>query len=476
VFFRQIHDRKLSQYAYLVGCQETGEAIVVDPMRDVDRYLEVAAVEGLRVVAVAETHIHADFLSGARELAARAGVTVYASAEGGLEWQVRWLQESAYAHRLLRHGDVFHVGRVAFEVVHTPGHTPEHLCFLVSDAGASRPMGVLTGDFVFVGDVGRPDLLETAAGEQGTMGPSARALYASIQRFRELPPELQVWPGHGAGSACGRALGSVPVSTVGYEVATNPCLAAAAGEDAFVAAILDGQPEPPLYFARMKRQNREGPRVLGALPRPKRVRDGKLVELCGATGVAVLDTRPWEVYRDAHLPGALFVPLGRDFNTIAGSYVPDGMAIYLIVDERRIRETVVDLVHVGLDDIVGYATPEMFIDYASGGGKVARVKEVEADALDDLAASGAFLLDVRGAAEIGDRGAVPGAHHIVHTRLLERIEEVPTDRPVVAMCQTGSRSTVAVGLLDRFGRRAIHVAGGVTAWAARTDAAADAGG
>jgi hydroxyacylglutathione hydrolase len=336
-------------------------------------------------------------------------------------------------------------------------------------------MGVLTGDFVFVGDVGRPDLLETAAGEAGSMVPSARSLYASIQRFRALPPELQVWPGHGAGSACGKALGAVPVSTVGYEVAVNPSLLAATGEDAFVGYILDGQVEPPPYFARMKRQNREGPRPLGAMPRPRRVRDGKLTELCGATGVAVLDTRPWPAYRDGHLPGALFAPLDADFSTVAGSYVPDGMAVYLIIEAERLDETIVDLVHVGLDNIVGFATPEMFVDYASGGGKIARVQEVEAATLEDLAAAGAFLLDVRGASEIGAAGAVPGAHHIAHTGLLARIDEVPKDRPVVALCQTGSRSTVAAGLLDRFGRRAVHLAGGVAAWSAHTGGAADAG-
>jgi len=457
-------------------CRRAKEAIVVDPMRDVDGYVAAANAEGLRLVAAAETHIHADFLSGARELAERAGVTVYASAEGGPEWQLQWLRDSGYAHRLLRHGDVFHVGRVAFAVLHTPGHTPEHLCFLVTDAGASRPMGVLTGDFVCVGDVGRPDLLESAAGERGTTEPSARALYASIQRFHELPPELQIWPGHGAGSACARDLGAVPVSTVGYEIAVNPSLAAATSEEAFVSYILDGQPEPPLYFARMKGQNREGPRVLGSLPRPRRVRDGKLTELSGATGVAVLDTRPWEAYRDAHLPGALFVPLDRDFNTVAGCYVPDGMAIYLIIDERRLQETIVDLIHVGLDNIVGYATPEMFVEYAGRGGKIARVQEVEADSLDDLAAKGAFLLDVRAAAEVGERGAVPGAHRIAHTRLLAQLDEVPRDRPVVALCQTGSRSTVAAGLLDRFGHRAVHLAGGVSAWTARAEGAAEAGG
>ena len=227
MFFRQIVDRRLSQYAYLIGCQATGEAIVIDPMRDAARYFAIAAAEKLKLVAAAETHIHADFLSGARELAER-GVTVYASAEGGADWQSEWLKGSSYPHRLVKNGDHFMVGNIRFDVWHTPGHTPEHVCYLVTDtpAGTTIPVGILSGDFVFVGDVGRPDLLETAAGQAGSMEPGARALYQSIQSFRDLNPSIQLWPAHGAGSACGKALGAVPMSTVGYELSANRSIAA----------------------------------------------------------------------------------------------------------------------------------------------------------------------------------------------------------------------------------------------------------
>lgn len=215
---RQIADSKLAQFAYLIGCPRTGEAIVIDPERDVDRYFELAARHKLRIVAAADTHIHADYLSGLREMAAR-GVFVYASKEGGLEWQYEWLLHSEYPHRLLGHRDQFSVGYIEFVAVHTPGHTPEHLSYLVRDAGggAKDDIALASGDFVFVGDVGRPDLLERAAGMVGVMEPSARAQFASIQReFRGLPDFLQVWPAHGAGSACGKSLGDVPTSTVGY--------------------------------------------------------------------------------------------------------------------------------------------------------------------------------------------------------------------------------------------------------------------
>ncbi|HEU4363978.1 MAG TPA: MBL fold metallo-hydrolase, partial [Candidatus Krumholzibacteria bacterium] len=293
MYFRQIFDQKLAQYSYLIGCQATGEAVVVDPMRDIDTYCDIAAQEGLRIVAAADTHIHADYLSGLRELAERPGVTAYASGEGDDDWQFEWLKGSGYAHRILMHGDQFMIGNIRFDVICTPGHTPEHLCFLVTDtaSGSPIPVGLLSGDFVFVGDLGRPDLLETAAGQTGTMEASARTLYRSLDRFRALSPSLQLWPAHGAGSACGKALGAMPVSTVGYELAANRALLAATSEAAFVAYILEGQPEPPLYFARMKRDNRGGPRVLGKLPTPKRVAPNKLSDLSGAIGVAVLDTR-----------------------------------------------------------------------------------------------------------------------------------------------------------------------------------------
>jgi hydroxyacylglutathione hydrolase len=263
---RQIVDDQLAQYAYLIGCQQTGEALLVDPERDIDRYVGVAAAEGLRIVAVAETHIHADFLSGARQFAATfPGTRVYLSGEGGPDWQYEWPAADAAAVTLLRDGDAFHVGRIEIRAWHTPGHTPEHLSYFVTDrgAGATDAVAIVSGDFVFVGDVGRPDLLETAAGLRGTIEPSARRLYQSARRFLTLPDYLQVWPGHGAGSACGKALGAVPFTTVGYERRVSPALAAtASGERAFTDFIVAGQPEPPDYFARMKQLNRVGPPVL----------------------------------------------------------------------------------------------------------------------------------------------------------------------------------------------------------------------
>ena len=233
-----------------------------------EQYVDAAAAEGLRITQVTETHIHADFVSGARELAHLTGAQLLLSSEGGLDWQYAYAAEAGA--RLLKDGDRIAVGNIDLEVMHSPGHTPEHISFIVTDRpAAAGPWGILTGDFVFVGDVGRPDLLERAAGFAGTMETAARTLFRSLARFRALPDHLQVWPGHGAGSACGKALGAIPSSTVGYEKIGNWGVAEI-DEEAFVRGVLDGQPEPPRYFAEMKRINKHGPRLLdrtdGAFP------------------------------------------------------------------------------------------------------------------------------------------------------------------------------------------------------------------
>ena len=255
-------------------------------MRDIDRYLKLASENGFRVTAVVETHIHADYLSGAREWVEGHGVSAYLSAEGGEYWQFEWAKDHPHAW-FLRDGDVFRVGNIEFKALHTAGHTPEHLSFLVTDAGggATEPIALLSGDFLFVGDVGRPDLLESAAGQAGAMEPSARELYRNLRSLAVLPEHLQILPAHGAGSACGKALGAIPSSVLGYEKRYNAALRLALGgeEEAFVDDILSGQPEPPLYFARMKRDNRSGPALLpgGKLPQPLRMDAEEVARLAG---------------------------------------------------------------------------------------------------------------------------------------------------------------------------------------------------
>ena len=455
---RQIADSKLAQFAYLIGCPRTGEAIVIDPERDVDRYFDLAARHKLRIVAAADTHIHADYLSGLREIAAR-GVFVYASKEGGPEWQYEWLIHGEYPHRLLGHRDQFSVGYVEFVAVHTPGHTPEHLSYLVRDAGGGAKdfVALASGDFVFVGDVGRPDLLERAAGMVGMMEPSARAQFASIQReFRGLPEFLQVWPAHGAGSACGKSLGDVPTSTVGYELRTNRSIHAAVDEQTFVDFILAGQPEPPLYFARMKRDNRRGPTLLAALPSPPLLQVADLAPLEHRRDIAVLDTRSRQAFFDGHLAGALLTELDYQFCSIAGSYVPEGTPIYLVVDQSRLDEAVRALIRVGLDHVVGYFTPEILADYGRQGD-LRQTATIDMAQFEDQRALGrAHVLDVRSAAEF-EAGHVPGALHVPHTRIPVNVDTLPTDKPLLVYCNSGARAAAAVSMLQRLGFTAIDV-------------------
>jgi hydroxyacylglutathione hydrolase len=465
MLLRMVYEERLAQAAYLIGCQRSGEAIIIDPLRDVDTYQRLAAAHGLRLVAAAETHIHADFVSGARELAEQ-GAHIYVSAEGGPDWQSRWLDQKSsggsYAATRLWNGDTFRIGGVEFKVLHTPGHTPEHICYLVTDrgGGASEPMGLLTGDFVFVGDLGRPDLLEVAAGQAGSARPAAAALRRSLGRFLELPDYLQVWPAHGAGSACGKALGAVPQSTVGYERRFNPAVLAAATEERFAGHILEGQPEPPLYFARMKRVNRDGPRVLGSIPRLERIGTG----LPAGGDVEIVDTRPWAEFRAGHLPGSLCIPLDPLFPAIAGSYIHPEAEVVIVAEEARVDAIVRALLRVGIDRSAGFIEPGSLRKFAPGG-TLAQTEELSPAEAQVRLRQGASSLDVRRADEFAD-GHIPGARRAVHTRLPALLEGLPKDRPVLVNCRSGVRSARAAALLERRGYRAINLAGGFLAWQA----------
>lgn len=473
MFMRMVYDEKLAQGAYVIGCQRTGEAIVIDPERDVDRYEKLAAANGLRIVAVAETHIHADFISGARELAEK-GAMVYVSDEGDADWKYQWLDKKVgggtYRYRLLKDGDTFMVGNIEFKAVHTPGHTPEHLCFMVTDrgGGADKPMGVATGDFVFVGDLGRPDLLESAAGFKGKADPSAHRLYGTVRKFMQWPDYLQVWPAHGAGSACGKALGAVPTSTVGYEKMFNASLRAATSEQQFVDFILDAQPEPPLYFARMKRDNKLGPKVLGiagggGVPKPGAMSVEDLKKTDGRT-TAIIDTRPWAAFRAGHVPGSLHLPLNNTFSTDAGSLIDEHEEIVLIAEPGRVEEAVRDLIRVGLDTFVGWFDANQIEAYAAAGGRLLTTDEKNVEEARMLLESEQpFVLDVRRAAEFR-QGHIAGAVNIAHTRLLSRLSEVPRDRHILVNCRSGARSARACSLLQKHGYHCTNLAGGMLAW------------
>lgn len=474
MFFRQIFDPELAQYAYILGCQRTGEAIVIDPERDIDRYVQIASEEGLRIVAATETHIHADFLSGLREFAEQHDVKLYVSDEGDADWKYKWARSSDYDVHFLKDNDEFMIGNIRIQALHTPGHTPEHISFLVTDmgGGATEPIGIASGDFVFVGDLGRPDLLETAAGVTGAREPSARRLYDSTKRFLELQDHVQVWPGHGAGSACGKALGAVPMSTVGYERKYNAALSFDT-EDGFVGSILEGQPEPPLYFARMKDLNKNGVPVLGDLPSPKLYGLRELVERGSADGAVIVDTRTdRRGFMAGHIPGSLYAPLGIDFPMVVGSYVDPSTDIYLIADAADIDLAVRTLVRIGYDNIAGFAPPSTLVESDLDTAEIPRVDFPDLDATIDT--DRWTVLDVRGAAEF-EGAHIPGAINVAHTRLAARIDEVPRDKPVMTYCRSGNRASAAAALLAREGFEVTHVDGAFAYWAGLSQATEPAG-
>lgn len=470
MLIRQVVDEKLAQNAYLLGCQRTGEAIVIDPERDVDRYIDLAEREGLRLVAAAETHIHADFLSGARELAARLpGLRVYLSAEGGPDWTYAWPDKDDVDVVLLRDGDTFSIGNVDIRAWHTPGHTPEHLSYIVTDrgGGATSPMGVVTGDFVFVSDLGRPDLLESAVGVVGAMRAAAHRLYTSARLLDTIDDHVQIWPGHGAGSACGKALGAVPTTTVGYERLTSPALRKVAeGEEAFVQFILADQPEPPLYFAAMKRLNKLGPPVLGALPSPPRLSAADVAALASQQDVQVVDTRAdRRQFFDGHLPGSFHAPLTRAFPTVIGSMLDIDKGVVLLVEEDVLEEAVRDLIRIGYDHVRGWAPPSVLDALVADGHAIQTIASIEVDEFERRRVSGPMhVLDVRGASEYAARH-VPGATNIAHTRLRSRLGELPADGvPIYVHCATGVRAAASAALLAREGHAVVHVDGAFTAW------------
>ena len=482
MLFRMIYDDALAQAAYLIGCQKTGEAIIIDPERDVDRYHALARKEGVKIVAVAETHIHADYLSGARELAEQ-GAKLYISAMGGPDWSYGWLDKKGgstsdtppdsrkwYDHVELHDGTTFKVGHIQFKAIHTPGHTPEHICFLVTDTGggASEPMGIATGDFVFVGDVGRPDLLESAAGQVGMAATSAKALHHSIARFLDLPDYLQVWPSHGSGSACGKALGAVPQTTVGYEKRFNPALrAAATGESEFSTYVLSDQPDPPSYFARMKRENRDGPAILGSLPKPTKI-DAKALGALDTQKVALVDTRPWDQFAAGHLKGSLSLLVNAQFPTEGGSLIDPAEDVYLIIDPAKLDEAIRALVRVGIDRIVGWTTPDTIMEAVAAGAPIAKVAEIDAAEAKDRVASGkTFVFDVRRQAEHAEarvKDHPAGILNVSHTRLSTALDQIPTDADILVHCRGGVRSARAAAYLQRKGFNVTNLAGGFMAW------------
>jgi hydroxyacylglutathione hydrolase len=462
MFLRQINDPALAQYAYLIGCPRTGEALVIDPERDIDRYRDLAEVNDLRITAVAETHIHADFVSGSQEFAVDPSVTLYLSGQGGEDWSYRWPRAQDRVI-FLRHESSFRVGSVGVTAIHTPGHTPEHLCYLVTDfgSGADAPIAVITGDFLFVGDVGRPDLLEAAVGVSGAKEFSARQLQKSLaERLVNLPDFLQVLPGHGSGSSCGKGLSAIPMSVLGYERRFNRALRLAIADPAaFVEDILSGQPDPPLYFARMKRVNRDGIAVTGRFPSLRKVTPREAAIFAAEHRGKLLDTRTSRTVFDAgHLAGALHAPYpGNFFLASAGSYVDEDEQILLLVEhEADVEEMGRQLYRIGFDHPAGYV---MASEAASEGLMIEKTARVDFATWNREALSPEeIILDVRNASEFSE-GHLPGAMNIPYTRLRSRLHELSRDKRLYVHCGSGKRAVLAASFLHLKGFDVFHVDG-----------------
>ncbi|GAA4524258.1 MBL fold metallo-hydrolase [Amycolatopsis samaneae] len=436
--FVQYYVDCLSQASYLVGDRGTGRAVVVDPRRDVASYLADAAANGLRIERVVETHVHADFLSGHLELAAATGARISYGTAARVDFPVEHLAD----------GQVLSLGDVELQILHTPGHTPESISVVVWD-GEAVPYGVLTGDTLFVGDVGRPDLLGAEGWPPDAL---ARALYRSLRKLLVLPDDTRVFPAHGAGSACGKNLSTETSSTIGEQRRTNYALAPMPEEE-FVRTVCEGQPSAPAYFAFTSVRNRERRPVLAEdAPVPY------LLPMEVDQDVAVLDTRDAAEFARSHLPGSVNVGLAGRFAETAGQVLLPDTTLLLVCAPDKATEARNRLARIGFDRVLGCVDPAL----AAGQVSVRLTAE-------ELAAvhSERQVVDVRGPGEVRAGGAVPGAVFLPLPELLDRIGELDPARPTVVYCAGGYRSSAAASLLRARGFADItDLAGGYTAWAA----------
>lgn len=425
MFFKQFYDNHLSQASYLVGCQRTGEAIVIDPVRDLTKHMEVADSEGFKITQAAETHIHADFASGIRDVAERLNANIYVSGEGDEQLSYKNMPEHT---NFVKNQDIIQVGNIKLEVLHTPGHTPESISFLLTDegGGSSVPMGLFSGDFIFVGDIGRPDLLEKSVQMEGTTEIGAKQMYHSIEGVKDLPDYIQIWPGHGAGSPCGKALGAIPMSTLGYEKINNWAFNVI-DESKFVETLTSNQPAPPHHFAQMKKINQFGMNMYqpyNVFPSLDNVR-------------IAFDLRSKEDFHGGHTEGTINIPYNKNFINQIGWYLDYENSIDLIGDKSTVEQATHTLQLIGFDNVAGYRLPKSEILTQS-------IHSV------DMTGKEEYILDVRNYEE-WNNGHLDQAVNIPHGKLLN--ENIPFNKEdkIYVHCQSGVRSSIAVGILENKG-------------------------
>ncbi len=455
MIFEQYELSCLSQFSYLIGDETTGRAVVVDPQRDVSQYLTDAATHGLTIERVIETHFHADFLSGHLELADATGATISFGPGAEAEFPIDNLSD----------GQILDLGEVRLEVRHTPGHTPESISIVVwADTGDEAPWAVLTGDALFIGDVGRPDLL-TSIG--WTAEDLARKLFRSLHdQLLTLPDDTIVFPSHGAGSACGKNLSTANRSTIGEQRRTNPALSPMT-EDAFVEAVTSGQPVAPPYFVFAATTNRRDRDLLdedATTPRLSVEEALRLVE----DGAVMIDGRDPETFAVGHLVGAVNVGLDGRFAEYAGDVVRPDQPVIVITEPGREDEARIRLARIGFDHVVG-AVADVDAVLASHLGLVGVADRLSPDEATRALAdeSGRVqLVDVRNPGEtVG--GALPGAVNVPLASLLDRIDDLDPTIPTVVYCAGGYRSSVAASLLRSRGFTGVaDILGGYDAVAA----------
>jgi len=455
MIFKQFHLQSLGHASYMVGSEQTGEALVLDVRRDVDIYFKEARAQGMRIAYAADTHQHNDYLTGICELPARGDVQLLASARAQLGYKARPLGD----------GDRLEVGEVVFEVMQTPGHTPEHISILVTDRSrGEEPALLLSGGALLVADVARPDLLGGGEQTRRLAGEMCRTLQ---EKILTLPDHVEVYPTHVAGSLCGGHIGSRLSTTIGYERRMNRMLAALGSKDEFVANCLnlDNLPAVPPYWKRMRGQNQAGPPLLGVLREPPPLRVPEF-EKARDAGAVVLDCRSPEAFGGAHIPGALNVGAGSSFPTWAGTVLPPDTPCLLVLEKaEELWDICWELLRIGYELPQGWLAGGMMA-WRTAAKPIETMREWSVWDLQDRIESerDLFVLDVRQPQEWVD-GHIEGARHITGAELPQRLNEVPKDRPVAVVCGSGYRSSVSSSLLANRGYKNIaNVLGGMSAW------------
>jgi glyoxylase-like metal-dependent hydrolase (beta-lactamase superfamily II)/rhodanese-related sulfurtransferase len=450
MYFKQFYLGCLAQASYMIGSK--GESAVVDPRRDIEPYLEEADREGLKIRHVIETHLHADFVSGHRELARRTGAKIYFGAGA----------QARFDYVPSREGDEIAIGDVTLRFLETPGHTPESISVLIFDREKSRePQAVLTGDTLFIGDVGRPDL----AGAKGSAQDLAGMLYDSLHgKLLALPDSVAVYPAHGAGSLCGRNISSETSSTIGQQRRFNYALQPMPREE-FIRMMTTDLPEAPAYFGRDVELNREGAESLTDLPELPALLPAAVEEMRRA-GAVILDTRLNAQFGNGHVPGSLNIGLSGQFASWAGSLIAPEKPIVLVTEEEgQVAEARLRLARVGLENVAGYLAGGI-LAWHDSGYTLATTEQITVDELRRRLEEGSAceLVDVRRPGE-WQAGHIARARHIPLNTLASRAAELDPGKPVTAICAGGYRSSIATSLLEEAGfSRVTNVIGGMTAW------------